>query len=329
LISDLNFITFDLMFSKNVYLLIVGFAFSCSEPVVPSQESSKATEVYADTSFIPNDAFGESVRLGRNLMLHTASLIGPNGSMGQYLGNRMNCTNCHQEAGTKPFAFNLMRAHQRYPQYRARENKILSLADRVNNCIERPHLGKPLPYDSKEMLAFLSYFKWLNGFVFKLDSFAGEQNLVLDYPDEPASSERGEALYTAKCSSCHGINGEGVLDASKVFYTYPPLWGKEAYEAGSSMHRVSKMATWIKANMPHQIAKYNAPVLTDQEALDLAAFINNDEIHVRKKPQRADYPNPKTKPFDYDRGPFADTFSQFQHKYGPFKPIIAYKQSNP
>jgi thiosulfate dehydrogenase len=28
-----------------------------------------------------------------------------------------------------------------------------------------------------------------------------------------------------------------------------------------------------------------------------------------------------TKPFDYPFGPYADTFSVAQHKYGPFEPI--------
>jgi thiosulfate dehydrogenase len=30
-----------------------------------------------------------------------------------------------------------------------------------------------------------------------------------------------------------------------------------------------------------------------------------------------------TTPFDYPYGPYADTFSVKQHKYGPFGPILA------
>ena len=115
-----------------------------------------------DTSTIPNDKFGELVKYGRQLMLNTSYYIGPDGINGKFLGNKMNCTNCHQEAGTKPFSFSLMLSHEKYPQYRAREGKVLSMAKIVNNCVMRPHSGKPLPLDSKEMLAFLSYFKWIN-----------------------------------------------------------------------------------------------------------------------------------------------------------------------
>ena len=103
-------------------------------------------------------------------MLNTAYYIGPDGVKGKYLGNKMNCTNCHQDAGTKPFSFNLMASHEHYPQYRAREGKVLTLAERVNNCVMRPHNGKPLPLDGEEMVAFLSYFKWINSFVPKAEA---------------------------------------------------------------------------------------------------------------------------------------------------------------
>ena len=78
-----------------------------------------------DLSQMPKDKFGDEVRYGRELMLHTAYLIGPEGIRGKYLGNKMNCTNCHQDAGTKAFSFNLMLSHEQYPQYRPREGECL------------------------------------------------------------------------------------------------------------------------------------------------------------------------------------------------------------
>lgn len=288
------------------------------------EDASKLTFIIPDTNQIPNDEFGDLVRYGRDLMINTAYYIGPNGINGQYLGNKMNCTNCHQDAGTKPYSFNLMRAHERYPQYRPREDKVLSLLDRVNNCIERPHLGVPLPLNSKEMTAFLAYFKWINSYVNRLDSFAGEKNLSIQYPDRAASPQLGERLYKTHCMQCHQANGDGLWKTDSSGYIYPPLWGKYAYKPGSSMHRVTTMARWLKANMPHEIAKWDNPLLTDEEALDIAAFINHDSLHQRPFVNQFDYPNPMTKPIDYGRGPFADTFSEAQHKYGPFQPIIDY-----
>ena len=63
-----------------------------------------------DTSTLPHDEFGEMVRYGRELIVNTAYYIGPEGKAGKFLGNKMNCTNCHLDAGTKPYAFNFYKA---------------------------------------------------------------------------------------------------------------------------------------------------------------------------------------------------------------------------
>ncbi|RBL90005.1 c-type cytochrome [Chitinophaga flava] len=276
----------------------------------------------ADTNAIPAGKYGEMVRYGRALMMNTAYYIGPEGVSGKYLGNRMNCTNCHQDAGTKPFSFNLMLSHAQYPQYRAREGKVLTLAERVNNCVTRPHNGKPLPLDSREMVAFLSYFRWINSFVTQDRSYKGGHNLDITFPAVAASPERGKALYQQHCARCHGPEGAG--QASGLTYVYPPLWGPYGYQPGSSMHRVIKQAQWLKANMPYDKATWEKPFLTDEEALDIAAYVNDDSIHPRPDVKNYDYPYKEEKAIDYDKGPFADTFSARQHKYGPFQPIISY-----
>lgn len=313
--------------------IILGAAFllstSCNES---REESAKQGEgpaakteglIMVDTTLIPNDQFGEAVRYGRELMLNTAYYIGPDGINGKYTGNKMNCTNCHQDAGTKLYSFNLLSSHANYPQYRAREGKVLTLAERVNNCVTRPHNGRPLPLDGKEMVAFLSYFKWINGFVRGAKDFKGEKNLAVSFPDAAADPGRGKTLFLENCARCHGNNGEGQMRFDSVTYTYPPLWGKNAYQPGSSMHRVIKQAQWLKANMPYDKATADRPFLTDEEALDIAAFVNDDEMHVRPEVKSFDYPHIAEKAIDYDRGPFVDSFPATQHKYGPFKPIIA------
>ena len=312
-------------------ILGIILIYSCGSSEGKEDKTTKApaaaiaeSEIIPDTSMIPHDPFGESVRYGRELMLNTARYIGPDGTAGKYLGNKMNCTNCHQDAGTKPFSFNLMNSHDNYPQYRGREGKVLTLAERVNNCMMRPHNGRPLPLDSKEMVAFLSYFKWINTFVPKDKPLKGAKNLHLDFPDIAANPERGQALFQENCSRCHGHNGDGQWNADKSTYVYPPLWGNNAYQPGSSMHRIIKQAEWLKNNMPFDKAMPGKPFLTDQQALDIAAFVNNDEIHKRPNPKSFDYPHPTEKAIDYDKPPFADTFSVAQHKFGPFKPIISY-----
>ena len=284
-----------------------------------------------DTSTIPHDEFGNMIRYGRDLLVNTARYLGPEGMVGHYLGNRMNCTNCHLDAGTRPYGLNFFSSHARYPQYRGRENAILTLSDRVNNCIERPHNGTPMPLDSKEMVAIVSYMKWLSQNVPVGHHVNGDDGIELQLPDRPADPGKGAEIFAVRCASCHGTGGQGLLAPDSAAYTYPPLWGKDAYQAGSSMHRVVKAARFIKANMPDKQATWKSPVLSDEEAIDVAAFINNDAEHARphkKGMTSGDYPAINVKPIDYDMGPYKDTFSEAQHKFGPWKPIIEYHKAN-
>lgn len=315
------------IFTCIAFSIIILIASNCNSHDTTAVISTGDSLTYSapDLGKIPNDKFGEQVRYGRELMLHTAYYIGPQGINGHYLGNKMNCTNCHQNAGTKPFAFSLMMAHERYPQYRAREGKVLSLAERVNNCVMRPHSGVPLPLDSKEMLAFLSYFRWLNSQLTADDrKKQGFENLEIDFPSRAGDPQKGQKLFELQCSRCHQPNGGGLFNTGDSSYQYPPLWGEFAYQPGSSMHRVIKQARWLKANMPNDKATYSNPFLTDEEAVDLASFINDDRIHTRPNPKTLDYPFPAEKAIDYGVGPFADTFQAAQHKFGPYKPILDY-----
>ncbi len=281
-----------------------------------------------DTALIPHDQFGDLIRYGRELIVNTAYYLGPEGIKGHYLGNKMNCNNCHLDAGTRPYGLNYFSSHARYPQYRGREDKILTLAERVNNCIERPHNGVPMPLDSKEMVAIVSYMKWLAQNVPVGHRVKGDDGVELQYPNRPADINNGKLVFQTRCASCHGYNGEGVLKQDSSTYVYPPLWGSHSYERGSSMHRVLKMARFVKANMPFNQALWNKPVLTDEEAIDVAAFVNCDTLHMRPiKSGVVSYPDMKVKPIDYDEGPYADTFSTHQHKYGPYQPIIDYHKS--
>ncbi|MGN6180356.1 MAG: c-type cytochrome [Mucilaginibacter sp.] len=280
--------------------------------------------VNIDTNKIPDGKFGEQVRYGRQLMLHTAYYIGPDGIDGKYLGNKMNCTNCHQDAGTKPFSLNLVTAFRNYPSYRAREGRVLTLAERINNCIMHPHLGKPLPLDSKVMVAFMSYLKWLSDSCNVDKHTVGLKNVQISFPDTAVSPAAGAVLFAQNCARCHGDSGQGKMRPDNVCYQYPPLWGLKAYQPGSSMHRIVKLAQWLKSNMPYDKATHDSPFLTDVQALDLAAFINDDKIHKRPFVKEYQYPNIEEKAIDYDRGPFKDHFSNEQHKYGPYKPIMDY-----
>lgn len=97
------------------------------------------------------------------------------------------------------------------------------------------------------------------------------------------------------------------MNIDSISYLYPPLWGPNSYQPGSSMHRVIKQAQWLKANMPFDKATWDKPFLNDLQALDVA-FINGDGIHLRPNP-KLDYLKIEEKAIDYNIGPFIDAFS--------------------
>jgi len=281
----------------------------------------------SDSRAIPNDQVGEEIRYGRALIEKTEYYLGPKGTVGQYLGNSMNCQNCHLDAGTRPFGGSFVRSHSAYPQWRSREGVIITLADRINLCIQRPHQGRYLPESSREMRAILVYIKWL-GEIPPDSGTPDEGYSIGDLPpiSRAADPTAGWLVYKAQCQVCHGENGAGQRTEDGISYLYPPLWGPDSYGIGSSMYRVRKAAAFIKYNMPYGTVWTN-PKLTDEEAFDVAAFINDDRIHPRKIFDISkDYPNIADKPADSPFGPFMDSFSEMQHKFGPFKPILKAKK---
>lgn len=53
----------------------------------------------------------------------------------------------------------------------------------------------------------------------------------------------------------------GIMNAEGKTWTYPPLWGKDSYNDGAGLFRLSRFAGYIKANMPLG-ATYNDPQLS-------------------------------------------------------------------
>ncbi|HZE85810.1 MAG TPA: hypothetical protein VE035_15940 [Puia sp.] len=59
-------------------------------------------------------------------------------------------------------------------------------------------------------------------------------------------------------------------------------------------------------------------MLTEEEAFDVAAFINSHH-RPEKKNKQIDYPDRSKKPMDYPYPPYTDNFPQQRNQFGPFK----------
>jgi len=271
-----------------------------------------------------DDAFGKEVAYGADLFVNTPYYIGKNGIKGRYQGNRLTCQNCHIHAGTKPWGNAITSSHVRLPEYRAREGRVINMADRINACIQNPMIGRPLPLDSHEMRAFQAFLYWLAKGKTVGEDVPTDRLRSLPHLDRPADPVRGQAIFEKHCQSCHQADGSGILREDKIAYVYPPLWGSDSFGAGSSMQRLTLMASFVKRNMPYNVASHDKPVLTDEEAYDVSAYVVDPK---NKRPggiRKGNYPRLHEKPFDVPLGPYADPFSESQHRLGPFKPIIEY-----
>lgn len=287
------------------------------QEILVQQKSSTDVWTPPDTSLIPDGEDGKLIRYGRNLIAHTSEYLGPKGKV-KPISNGMNCQNCHLDAGTKPFGNNYSAVASTYPKVRARSGKMESIEKRVNDCFERSLNGEAIDSASHEMRAIVSYMQWLGKDVEKGKTPKGAGLVELPFIERQANTEKGKEVYEQKCMVCHGKKGNGVLHPNGTYYTYPPLWGASSYNIGAGLYRLSRFARYIKANMPLG-STYEAPQLTDEEAWDVAAYVNSME-----RPSwdlSKDWPDISKKPFDHPFGPYADDFKERQHKLGPFKPI--------
>lgn len=272
-----------------------------------------------DSTRIPLTPDGELIRYGHELVAHTAVYLGPKGKV-LSISNGMNCQNCHLRAGKKPFGNSYAGVASTYPKYRARSGSIETIEKRVNDCIERSLNGTKLDENSVEMKAFVTYIKWVGSEVTKGVYPKGAGLAELPPLDRAANPSKGAIVYKNHCSLCHGPAGQGVRTEGNREWKYPPLCNENSYNIGAGLFRLSRFAAYVKANMPYGTS-YDKPVLTDEEAWDVAAYINSLPRPSRNFEQ--DWPDVSTKPYDHPFGPYADNFSELQHKYGPFAPIKA------
>ncbi len=262
----------------------------------------------------------KQLRYGKELIAHTSKYFGPAGTIEKNRTNGLNCQNCHLDAGTTYFGNNYAAVAATYPKFRARSGGIENVYKRVNDCIERSLNGRALDTASEEMQAMVAYIQYVGRGVPKGKAPEGSGIKKLPLLNRPADPNRGKIVYEAQCQSCHQADGRGLIAQGAAEFTYPPLWGALSYNDGAGLYRLSNFAGYVKYNMP-QGARHDAPILTDEEAWDVAAYVNSQPRP--KKDIRADWPDISSKPFDHPFGPFADGFSAKQHKFGPFGPIKA------
>lgn len=283
---------------------------------------------------LPSDAFGQQVRTGRDLIVHTAATIGPDAKdpAKRFSGNGLDCQSCHLDGGTKKFGLPLAGIWGVFPLFIGRENEVRTLEERINGCMERSMNGRALPLDSPEMKAMLTYIRFISGTVPTGSSVDGRGVPALPLPMTASDTNRGRKVFTEKCAVCHQADGQGVRWSAKDAaeqdrrYQFPPLWGPDSYNNGAGMARPITAANFIRANMPFGTTSEN-PQLTEQEAFDVAVFIDS-QARPRRPGNELDFPNRALKPADATYPPFLGPFPESQHLTGPWPPIQKWMKEN-
>jgi thiosulfate dehydrogenase len=250
------------------YLLVI---FGNQGDSVPTQKCidyklAREKEAYKELQFnlvdptTAPEPIRELAKIGFEAMLETKRFAP------EYVGNDLSCTNCHfaggNTTGGSQGGISLAGVATKYPRYDEAFGKVINLPDRINSCFLKSMNGKALPVDSELMLAFLTYYHWISR---QLPIYGDIPWLGLNplKSEHVGDASAGKKLYDTYCATCHHEVYRGLIYP-------PPLWGSGAFNEAAGMNNPSKLASFIYWNMPYGD---KTPVLTEDEALDVAAYI--------------------------------------------------------
>ena len=241
-------------------LPLLGFVVLLFNSADPKAE--EVAKLHSKEEFPPGE-LGRVVALGKDMIENT----GKHTLSKPYVGNALSCSSCHLGAGTDPKAATFLGVATAYPAWSPRERRVITLEDRVLNCFMRSLNGERPPNGSEVSVAMTAYITWLaRGERMSMNPEAplGPKHIQpLGLDVAKADAQRGKSLYSEHCAVCHGDRGLGTEDG-------PPVWGEKSYNDGAGLSQVDKLAAWLKVAMP-----LDDPHLSEQQALDIAAFVNS------------------------------------------------------
>lgn len=216
-------------------------------------------------SDIPANEIGAAILLGKNIFVNTQQYAK------DFVGNALNCANCHLDGGRKADSAPLWAAYGLYPAFRQKSGQVDTIQTRIQGCFLYSMDGTAPAVDSAAMTALVAYNHWLATGAPTGVILPGQGYPELAQPGFVPDMARGKEIYANNCALCHGANGEGIKARGE--YAFPPLWGEDSFNWGAGMHRINTAAGFIQANMPYGLGG----TLSEQEAWDVALFINSHE----------------------------------------------------
>ncbi len=179
--------------------------------------------------------------------------------------------------GTTEFGLPLVGVYADYPAYTARSGHVTTMVGRVQFCMERSMNGKPLPPESAEMTAIVSYLKFLStgrpvgaptigrgsGTCPELIAppIPSRDAQSTQAPARPVTATTDRASAPAKSETQKAICSRRFGDA-------------DSFNDGAGMNMLIDTANFIHSNMPDGTTWAN-PTLSPEDAWDVAAYIDS------------------------------------------------------
>jgi thiosulfate dehydrogenase len=341
---------------------VLATSLAASGPALAGSDSATNPQnfnaFYAPYYKLPDPAtMNIAAKRGKNIIHSTYKYLGAESTQRAangkpFVGNRLSCSNCHMDDGTRPNASPWVVGSYKYAApgaFSARENINRDLPARINGCFERSLAGEALPVDSQAMQDIVAYFGFLStglqpGYTYK--QVPGQDFPKLPNLASAANPQRGAEIYHDRCKGCHDDSGQGEWNAEQKRYDIPALWGPNSFGLMAGMGRLATAVTLVNGNMPYdEVNSLNPSTrMSPQDAWDVTAYIlSKDRPYdarflkdwsgtgptgvpnwLLRAPDAAyDYTMPRVDGLGLasDDPRFPPMFPLAQHKYGPFQPI--------
>ena len=132
-------------------------------PAAATASAAKAPAAASTAAFappaadaIPEGPMGDVVRRGEQIFLHTST------QAKAFVGNTLNCVNCHLDAGRAAHSAPLWGAYTQYPAYRSKTKSVDTFSERLRGCFMYSMNGKAPPHGDEVLVALEAYAYWMS-----------------------------------------------------------------------------------------------------------------------------------------------------------------------
>jgi thiosulfate dehydrogenase len=262
----------------------------------------------------------------------------------------MNCSSCHIQSGTVPYAYAFFRTLSFYGLRENGEKGIYfeglayhrDARTRARDCGRECGGPVMLTDDSYEMDALMAWLKAVRDGIYPgegllFDAFKSKADLgkipgaqiplfpkVMEMTSNPVA---GKSIYETHCQSCHENQGVGQWSNTRG-YIVPPLSGQGSFSQAGGPLMIPVGAAFIQHNMPPD----KPGTLSQQEALDAMAYVATlprppvwwqDYFHRHNPCARPAY-----LPLHVGTVPQSFPFSKEQAQFGPWQAIADWLASD-